>query len=85
MSFLEGDEEKQRDFDSLTKEEFLKSYSYITEEEYNKERILNLCNHYNLKKEYVKSEILNLRLKFKNLLSEESAFYLLNKKLESIK
>lgn len=29
-----GDEEKMRDFVSLTKEEFLSSYSYLTEEEY---------------------------------------------------
>lgn len=28
------DEEKMRDFVSLTKEEFLSSYSYLTEEEY---------------------------------------------------
>ena len=29
------DEEKMYDFDRLTKEDFLKSYSYITEREYN--------------------------------------------------
>jgi len=29
------DTEKMRDFKILTKEEFLNSYSYITEEEYN--------------------------------------------------
>ena len=29
------DAEKMRDFKILTKEEFLNSYSYITEEEYN--------------------------------------------------
>ena len=29
------DKEKMRDFKKLTKEEFLKSYSYLTEEEYN--------------------------------------------------
>lgn len=29
------DKEKMRDFVSLTKEEFLSSYSYLTEEEYN--------------------------------------------------
>ena len=29
------DKEKMRDFKILTKEEFLKSYSYITETEYN--------------------------------------------------
>ena len=29
-----GDEEKMRDFRKLSKEEFLKSYSYLTEEEY---------------------------------------------------
>lgn len=28
------DEEKMRDFEELTKEEFLQSYSYLTEEEY---------------------------------------------------
>ena len=29
------DKEKMRDFKILTKEEFLKSYSYLTETEYN--------------------------------------------------
>ena len=29
------DEEKMKDFYFLTKEEFLNSYSYLTEEEYN--------------------------------------------------
>lgn len=33
LSFLD-DEEKMRDFKELTKEEFLFSYSYLTEEEY---------------------------------------------------
>lgn len=30
-----NDEEKMKDFEILTKEEFLQSYSYLTEEEYN--------------------------------------------------
>ena len=34
MDFL-NDEEKMRDFYILTKEEFLKSYSYLQEEDYN--------------------------------------------------
>ena len=29
------DEEKMRDFRHLTKQQFLESYSYLTEEEYN--------------------------------------------------
>lgn len=33
------DKEKMIDFDDLTKEEFLNSYSYITEKEYNLTRI----------------------------------------------
>ena len=33
------DEEKMEDFNKLTKDEFLSSYSYITEEEYNLTRI----------------------------------------------
>ena len=33
LSFID-DEEKMRDFKELTKEEFLFSYSYLTEEEY---------------------------------------------------
>jgi hypothetical protein len=34
-----GDKEKMYDFDRLNKEEFLFSYSYLTEEEYNLTRI----------------------------------------------
>ena len=34
LSFAD-DVEKMRDFKELTKEEFLESYSYLTEEEYN--------------------------------------------------
>ena len=37
-NFLD-DEEKMKDFDRLTKEEFLFSYSYLSEEEYNLTRI----------------------------------------------
>lgn len=37
-NFLD-DEEKMNDFDRLTKEEFLLSYSYLSEEEYNLTRI----------------------------------------------
>ena len=33
------DEEKMRDFHFLTKQEFLKSYSYLTELEYNLTRV----------------------------------------------
>jgi len=33
------DEEKMKDFEKLSKEDFLSSYSYITEEEYNLTRI----------------------------------------------
>jgi hypothetical protein len=33
------DEEKMKDFNELSKEEFLSSYSYITEEEYNLTRL----------------------------------------------
>lgn len=33
------DQEKMKDFNKLTKDEFLSSYSYITEEEYNLTRI----------------------------------------------
>ncbi len=33
------DEDKMKDFDELTKEDFLSSYNYITEEEYNLTRI----------------------------------------------
>ena len=40
------DEEKMRDFSKLTKEEFLFSYSYLTEEEYNNtEKIVNLLDY----------------------------------------
>ena len=34
MNFIE-DDEKMRDFFLLTKEEFLKSYSYLSEDDYN--------------------------------------------------
>lgn len=34
------DEEKMRDFRTLSKEEFLKSYSYLTEAEYNNTKAL---------------------------------------------
>ena len=33
------DEEKMKDFNNLTKEDFLSSYNYITEEEYNLTRM----------------------------------------------
>ena len=33
------DEEKMRDFKELTKEEFLQTYSYLTEEEYDATRL----------------------------------------------
>jgi|TARA_B110000495_G_scaffold190233_1_gene192184 hypothetical protein len=38
INFLD-DEEKMYDFERLTKEEFLFSYSYLSEEEYNLTRI----------------------------------------------
>ena len=34
-----NDEEKMRDFNQLSKDDFLKSYSYLTEEEYNLTRL----------------------------------------------
>lgn len=34
-----NDEEKMKDFNDLSKEEFLKSYSYLTETEYNLTRL----------------------------------------------
>ena len=34
-----NDEEKMKDFEKLSKDDFLSSYSYITEEEYNLTRI----------------------------------------------
>ena len=40
-----GDEEKMRDFTSLTKEEFLASYSYLTEDEYENTRVIYLKQH----------------------------------------
>ena len=39
MTDFLDDEEKMYDFDRLTKEEFLFSYSYLSEEEYNLTRI----------------------------------------------
>jgi hypothetical protein len=39
MTDFLNDEEKMYDFDRLTKEEFLFSYSYLSEEEYNLTRI----------------------------------------------
>ena len=42
-SFLD-DTEKMQDFMALTKEEFLMSYSYLTEEEYNRMRAEVLKN-----------------------------------------
>ena len=41
------DKEKMKDFDLLTKDEFLESYSYITEKEYNLTRMKQKRgNHY---------------------------------------
>lgn len=45
MNFLD-DKEKMRDFIDLSKDEFLKSYSYLTEEEYNETRNLMLIGEY---------------------------------------
>ncbi len=39
MNFID-DKEKMKDFNSISKEEFLKSYSYLTEEEYDNARRL---------------------------------------------
>ena len=41
-----SDKEKMRDFNKLTKVEFLKSYSYITEEEYHLTAIKVLANKF---------------------------------------
>lgn len=38
------DKEKMRDFAELTKDEFLRSYSYLTEEEYDATQIIRLSN-----------------------------------------
>ena len=41
-----GDEEKMSDFRALTKQQFLESYSYLTEEEYNLTRAKVNRNEY---------------------------------------
>jgi hypothetical protein len=66
------DKEKMKDFYSLTKEEFLKSYSYLTEEEYiltAKQRLENLREK--IKKECIsQGEILELQ-RLKDYIEDE--------------
>lgn len=55
-SFLD-DQEKMVDFFTISKEEFLNFYSYLTEEEYEatKEDVLNRSGYWN--KEYIDREV----------------------------
>lgn len=50
MSFI-NDQEKMIDFFTITKEEFIESYSYITDDEYEatKQDVLNRSGYWNAK------------------------------------
>lgn len=63
MELKEGnfinDEEKMNDFFDNTKEDFLKSYSYLTEQEYNNTEVI----------------VNNLKFEFRQLLKDDEDFY----------
>ena len=62
------DKEKMRDFYELTKEEFLASYSYLTEEEYDATR--EVVNGFKNKYEEMYNFMLKCRDNFINQLKE---------------